>query len=233
MDPEVNSRISILHGITIPPPSSSFAPKRYAKHQSAHHKILPNITSKQQQMRLESLYTLVAVLIITIVSADPDPRRCWRPGQPCSKLKRAVEDVSTILDEPIDTTSAEAEACFAANQPCAKARDAEASLRASIGKLDLDSDGGRKRNPKNEICEMEIPYFQRLGSGQIRLVLYTEAEADDYPGVDQAYCYSAGQQCDKVERAATTLAEALAQPFADDETYPRRCWRFGQRCGRC
>jgi hypothetical protein len=51
---------------------------------------------------------------------------CWRPGQPCGKVKRAAEAIASALAEP-----APEPICWRPGQPCGKAkRDADAAAEA-------------------------------------------------------------------------------------------------------
>ena len=51
---------------------------------------------------------------------------CWRPGQPCGKVKRAAEAIAEAIAEP-----AAEPICWKPGQPCGKAkRDAEAAAEA-------------------------------------------------------------------------------------------------------
>jgi hypothetical protein len=177
-------------------------------------------------------FLFTTALVIAAASADPDPRRCWRPGQPCSKLKRAVDVASQILDEPVDVASAEAKACFASGQPCAKARRAEDSLRASLKDSNINNFGDGKRNPGHHFCQKDKACPKGYKNVVARSLPHAGVEVRDDPNADHSYCHGDGQQCNKVKRAAEALAEALAQPEADPEAEPRRCWRPGQPCSK-
>ena len=62
-----------------------------------------------------------------IAIAEPEPEAfCWRPGQPCGKVKRAAEAFAEAIAEP----NAEP-FCWRPGQPCGKAkREAEAEAEA-------------------------------------------------------------------------------------------------------
>src|SRR5690348_2961434 len=78
----------------------------------------------------------VGVNSAAVAVAEPVPH-CWRPGQPCGKVKRAAEAFAEAIAEPSQNNkreaNAEAEAhCWRPGQPCGKAKRAALALAHAV-----------------------------------------------------------------------------------------------------
>lgn len=179
-------------------------------------------------------------MTIVAVSADPEPGKgrshgCFRVGMPCNKVKRAIDSATDILDEPVDTNSPLARRCFQNGQPCAKARRAEEALRATLKDADWSNFGDGKKAPKHHFCEDGKPCPKGFKHVFARSLPFTELETADDITADPSFCHGAGQQCDKVKRAALAISEALSKREADPEPAPGRshgCFRVGMPCNK-
>ena len=67
---------------------------------------------------------------------------CYRPGQPCSKNKRTLDALTSILaepEEPLDKRDPEADAyhnfCYRPGQPCSKNKRALDNLAAAVEEI--------------------------------------------------------------------------------------------------
>src|SRR6266480_873924 len=85
---------------------------------------------------------------------QPRSRFCHNIGQPCGKLKRAIDFASAALDTLAKRdadASPEARFCWAIGQPCGKAKRAEDALRQAIDLAsnydELPNDFFDKRDP--------------------------------------------------------------------------------------
>ncbi|KAL5345581.1 isocitrate dehydrogenase (NAD(+)) idh1 [Pseudogymnoascus australis] len=164
----------------------------------------------------------VAALVAGVNSAAiaaPEPEAyCWRPGQPCGKVKRAAEAFAEAIAEP----AADAKAspyCWRPGQPCGKAKRTALALAHAVAdahpeaKAFFDMLAIREAFPEPEaVAEAE--------AGNDKVKREAEAEAE-------AYCWRPGQPCGKVKRAAEAIASALAEPAPGPY-----CWRPGQPCGK-
>ncbi|KFY64466.1 hypothetical protein V496_03249 [Pseudogymnoascus sp. VKM F-4515 (FW-2607)] len=164
----------------------------------------------------------VAALVAGVNSAAiaaPEPEAyCWRPGQPCGKVKRAAEAFAEAIAEP----AANAESspyCWRPGQPCGKAKRTALALAHAVADAHPEAEAFfdmlaiREAFPEPEaVAEAE--------AGNDKVKREAEAEAE-------AYCWRPGQPCGKVKRAAEAIASALAEPAP--EPY---CWRPGQPCGK-
>ena len=82
-----------------------------------------------------ALLAVASVEAAATPEAEPDATTthhfCYRPGQPCSKLKRAAEAVSEAMAAPEASADAYHHFCYRPGQPCSKAkRDALALAEA-------------------------------------------------------------------------------------------------------
>jgi hypothetical protein len=182
-------------------------------------------------MQLTTIIFASAMLATSVIAeADPDPLRvywkCYRRGQPCQKLKRAIESTEKILAE----RSADPEAlqvywkCYRRGQPCQKVKRAEDSLATILANAKaVDPDA----NP--------APQFKQ---GLSKRSAEPEPKAD--PEALQVYwkCYRRGQPCQKVKRAVENLAHATSEPEPeewvdaanDPEHADADCWTQDGAC---
>lgn len=86
-----------------------------------------------------AVLAVASVDAVAAPAAQPDARQvhhfCYRPGEPCSKLKRAAEAIAEAIAEPNALPEAEARQvhhfCYRPGEPCSKAkRDALALAEA-------------------------------------------------------------------------------------------------------
>jgi len=197
---------------------------------------------------------LAAAVLIVTVSAEAEPitvykntvpkgrnHGCYRVGMPCNKVKRAIEVATEILDEPVDTSSSLARRCFENGQPCAKARRAEAALRASLKDADFNNFGDGKKGPKHHFCEDGKPCTKGFKRVIARSLPFVEVESIDDVNADPTFCHKPGQQCDKIKRTVDAISEALSKRAAEPitvykNTVPKGrnhgCYRVGMPCNK-
>jgi hypothetical protein len=185
------------------------------------------------------LFTTAMVAASVSAAAEPDPRFCWRVGQPCGKLKRAVDLANDILTERSAEPNPEARFCWRVGQPCGKAKRAETALAAALADANItDPTFFDKRTPDPRFCWR---VGQPCGKKTKREALpepepVPEADARADPSADPRFCWRVGQPCGKVKRSAEALAHALAEPepeaWAEAMADARFCWRVGQPCGK-
>ena len=66
-------------------------------------------------------------------------RFCYRPGQPCSKVKRTAETIAEAIAEPAAEPEPEAwrtrTFCYRPGQPCSKVKRALDGLASAVEKI--------------------------------------------------------------------------------------------------
>ncbi|KFY96313.1 hypothetical protein V500_02508 [Pseudogymnoascus sp. VKM F-4518 (FW-2643)] len=166
------------------------------------------------------LTALVAGVNSAAIAAAEPEAFCWRPGQPCGKVKRAAEAFAEAIAEPAAEADAEASAfCWRPGQPCGKAKRTALALAHAVADANPEAEAFfdklaiREAFPEPEAVAEAEPV-----NGKVK----REAEAEA-----EAFCWRPGQPCGKVKRAAEAIASALAE--AEPEPF---CWRPGQPCGK-
>ena len=144
----------------------------------------------------------------TINTPQPRSPFCHEIGQPCGKLKRAIDFASAALDTPIKRNadaSPEARFCWAIGQPCGKAKRAEDALRQAIDIVsnytDLPNDFFDKRDPGR--------FCHAIGQPCGKLKREAEPEPEAVAG---RFCHNFGQPCGKLKREAGNFCHEIGQP---------------------
>ncbi|KAI4178918.1 MAG: hypothetical protein L6R41_008142 [Letrouitia leprolyta] len=160
---------------------------------------------------------LLAVASAEAAAATPKSAEeiCNLPGQPCNKMKRAAEAVAEAIAEPEADPKYNGHLrwCYRRGQACGKAK------RDALALAEAVAEAHAAANPQ--------PAF-----GKFFFLLHIQSqEADQSPEAADSkdFCYSDGQACSKVKRAADAIAKAIADP----EAYRGRwCHRPGEPCGK-
>ena len=201
-------------------------------------------------MKVPSI-VLVAIVAAASVNAVAGPkpapeatpeagyRWCYRRGQPCAKLKRAVETISAAIDEaPLESNLTKREPgyrwCYRRGQPCAKAKRDLNNLSEAAAQADSHNSPAPS--------DVDIYVSDKGLPPDVDIVVNDDEEKTEKrsadPGAEPGYrwCYRRGQPCAKVKRAAEAFADAMAEPTpeADAEAEPgyRWCYRRGQPCAK-
>lgn len=195
---------------------------------------------------------------IAIAEPEPEPI-CWRPGQPCGKVKRAAEAYDTSIwyyppgdyhcvDGKIDLgnkTKREAEAdaeaaaiCWRPGQPCGKAKRAAIALAHAVSNAYPEAEAFFDMHAIPEafsepeaIAEGKYSFLPSFQQS-VRADAYIADPVDEKLKREaEAICWRPCQPCARVKRAAEAIASALAEPVPEPAPEPI-CWRPGQPCGK-
>ncbi|OBT51310.1 hypothetical protein VE04_09261 [Pseudogymnoascus sp. 24MN13] len=183
----------------------------------------------------------LAILVVgdisaAIADAEHEPI-CWRPGQPCGKVKRAAEAVAEAVGEPIAEPICwrPGQPCGKVKrQPCGKAKRAALALAHAVANANPEAEAFfDKLAIREAFLEPEaLNPLTRNSSARLRLsagALGSHVARSSAPlrplrralaeAAPEPICWRPGQPCGKAKRDAEAAAEAI-------------CWRPGQPCGK-
>ncbi|KFY06024.1 hypothetical protein V491_08902, partial [Pseudogymnoascus sp. VKM F-3775] len=126
---------------------------------------------------------------------------CWRPGQPCGKVKRAAEAIASAL------AKSEPEAiCWRPGQPCGKAkRDAEAEAEAICWRPGQPC--GKAKREANALAEAAAETLASLESPE--QVQGLEKPTYDLPSFQDSNPSPHSTTCDMLSRSSARSAQGL------------------------
>ncbi|KAG5976501.1 hypothetical protein E4U55_007296 [Claviceps digitariae] len=170
---------------------------------------------------------LAAVGAHAAPSPEPEPW-CYRPGQPCWKVKRVAEAFSEAITSSggLKERAPEAEYSNAPGGAAYKARRSVTELAhlaaltarnpdeyfRSLGldeQFEAEARGIEKREPDPWCYRPGEPCWKR------------DASADDIPTKDKRWCYRPGEPCWKSKRAADAVLNAIRSDDGKDEAAPK------------
>lgn len=160
------------------------------------------------------LTALVAGVNSAAIAAAEPVAFCWRPGQPCGKVKRAAEAF-----------------CWRPGQPCGKAKRTALALAHAVADANPEAEAFfdklaiREAFPEPEAVAdgMSAPFpsssieanTDTSAAEPVNDIVKREAEAEaEAEAVAEAFCWRPGQPCGKAKREANALAEAAAEAVA-------------------
>ena len=191
-------------------------------------------TMKITTFLYSALFTITTVLANPVAEAQKH-HFCYRPGEPCSKARRALDELSSIHKR---TALANAEAiaeaqkphfCYRPGEPCSKLkRDA---VPEAIAEALADAEA------RHHFCYRPGEACSKLKARGAEPKAIAEALAN--AEAKHHFCYRPGEPCSKLKRAAEAAAEAMAfpealpEPEAEADTQKHHfCYRPGEPCSK-
>ncbi|KAL9138660.1 MAG: hypothetical protein Q9175_000096 [Cornicularia normoerica] len=168
-----------------------------------------------------TLLAMTSVEAAAIANPAPEAQSyhgyCYRPGEPCAKLKRAAEAAAEAIADPQSYHGY----CYRIGEPCSKAkRDALALAEATAEALAAADPEAHPCHAPGAPCSKAkreaLDAFMTAPSPPKTSKLANIPRAPHY-GSTHGYCWLEGEPCSKLKRAAEAVAEAIAQPNQDLE----------------
>ena len=159
------------------------------------------------------LVTLAFAAILAVVAAKAAPQPgyhfCYRPGEPCTKLKRAADAVAEALAHP-GMEARTNHFCYRPGEPCTKAK------REALAMAEAVAEAHAMAFPEAlAAAEPGYHFCYRPGEPCTKVKraadIIKEAATSNTSTIDptlevaKAECYKAGEPCDLAEKALQQL----------------------------